>query len=77
MRTIVHRMRLLSIANKIRDEIVEEKLIHKDILHISNDKVVETAYVAKLYLDIESLIVAMEIMNLQETDVEFKGGNDE
>jgi len=77
MRTIVHRMRLLSIANKIRDEIVEEKLIHKDILHISNDKVVETAYVAKLYLDIESLIVAMEIMNLHETDVEFKGGNDE
>jgi len=77
MKTIVHRMRLLSIANKIRDEIVEEKLIHKDILHISNDKVVETAYVAKLYLDIESLIVAMEIMNLHETDVEFKGGNDE
>ena len=68
MRTIVHRMRLLSIANKIRDEIVEEKLIHKDILHISDDKVVETAYVAKLYLDIESLIVAMEIMNLHEKE---------
>jgi len=68
MRTIVHRMRLLNIANKIRDEIVEEKLIHKDILHISDDKVVETAYVAKLYLDIESLIVAMEIMNLHEKE---------
>ena len=31
MRTIVHRMRLLSIANKIRDEIVTENFFSKGV----------------------------------------------
>ncbi len=61
MTNTLHIMRLQTMINKIRDQLIEEKLINSR-LNSSPDSI----FTANLYSDIESLQTSIELLKLHD-----------